>query len=256
MRCQMNITNSLKKYLVDKNFYHERGSKTYCKPMENHFILCVEIKCEPCPVIKTEPDHWREIDAPFYDLKFDILSTSELQMEKIRVYFPSITLKKYLTNVGCLISLCSLHGKPITDWIEYQESDEMQILNDIIRTFEQDVYVPLFETKGFSLFKYLCWLDQNRGQEISYNSSVLLEAAITEKRWSDALFCIRCTIAQRSPLLDAYGFDPVLQRPRTLQQLESYITEDMIKQFLRSEDPIDVIIANQYREILKRIENQ
>lgn len=249
----MGIRKGLKKYLLEKGFCCERGGKTFFQPLGDGFYVCVELHCERRPAYQIEPNHWREIEAPFYDVRFDILCLNERCMEVLKLSLPYMTRQKYLSDVGCLSSLCKICGKQKQDWIKYLRSDETRIQREIIDAFEQEVYIPLFEAKDFSLYDYLCRVALNLGEEISYNSPTLFEAACHERRWKDARYCLRCTIAQRSSLLDAYGYDSVLQHPRSLQQLETYLTDDMIADLVNSEDPYDRYILELYRDIEGRI---
>ena len=249
----MGICKGLKRYLLEKGFCRERGGKTFFRLLVDDFYVCVELHYERRPAYQIEPNHWLEIEAPFYDLKFDVLCLNERCMESLNLSLPYMTRQKYLSDVGCLSSLCSVCGKQKQDWIKHQEIDETRIQREIIDAFEQEVYIPLFEAKDASLYDYLCRVALKLGEEISYNSPTLFEAACRERRWKDARYCLRCTIAQRSSLLEAYGYDSVLQRPRSLQQLETYLTDDMIANLANSEDPYDRYILELYREIEGRI---
>ena len=90
----MGIRKGLKRYLLEKGFCRERGGKTFFRLLVDDFYVCVELHYERRPAYQIVPNHWLEIKAPFYDLKFDVLCLNERCMEGLNLSLLYMTRKK------------------------------------------------------------------------------------------------------------------------------------------------------------------
>ena len=160
----MGIRKGLKRYLLEKGFCRERGGKTFFRLLVDDFYVCVELHYERRPAYQIVPNHWLEIKAPFYDLKFDVLCLNERCMEGLNLSLLYMTRKKNLSDVGCLSSLCSVCGKQKQDWIKHQEIDEMRIPDGNEEPFDLMLSVDVSDIRRLGCCDQLIQISRHTAQ--------------------------------------------------------------------------------------------
>ena len=71
---------------------------------------------------------------------------------------------------------------------------EDRIIKEIEACFISNFYDPLFNHSKTSIYDYLCKLDIIRCKCVFYDNDIMSIAAFEDKKYLEALFCLKCQI--------------------------------------------------------------
>lgn len=218
----MAILKVLKSFLTEKGFIKNKGSQTYYKMFNNGFYAVAEVRRERNYVVYDEANRtYRQTEFNFYDMHIDITH------EKIR---ERVSERDILTNFCAGNSLCRIAGRSERDWLKTSENAEQQIIDDIENSFDEFFYKPLFEDADTSVYDFLCELDIKRIGFVLYSADLFPVAAMAEKRYDDALYCVKCQMLdllnRDEPCIDdSFDYDISILTDEKIAELRNEKTE-------------------------------
>lgn len=188
----MSIVTSLTNFLKEKGFEKYRGSNTYFKVFRSKYYAIAEVHRDKNHIVYNRSENcFYDTKGCFYDIRIDIWN------ETLNDCYSKEAI---LTNYNAGNSICQLSGTNELKWINFDGCSEHRIVEEIKSTFNNVFYNPLFITdNSISLYDYLCRLDMIRCGVVFYNSKLLKLAALDEKRYDDAIFCLKCNLLSYTP---------------------------------------------------------
>ncbi|MBR3995067.1 MAG: hypothetical protein IKI97_07280 [Clostridia bacterium] len=183
----MSIVASLKKFLKENGFEKYEGSSTYFKVFRNKYYAIAEIYRDTNHVVYNRLENcFYNTNRCFYDIHIDIWHETLNDGRSKKVI---------LTNYNAGNSICQLSKTNELKWVNFDGCTEHRIVEEIKNAFNNTFYNPLFFNENdISIYDYLCKLDMIRCGTVFYNSRLLKLAALDEKRYDEALFCLKCTL--------------------------------------------------------------
>lgn len=190
---QMSVIYSLKKFLKELGFDRHKGSRTFFKIFRGKYYALAEVHQDTHPCIHNKAeDAVYAVAGVFYDIHIDL-------------WHEALKDGSDLFNFCAGRSLCELSGTSKSRWIATDSCHEGQIVEEIERAFHDFFYDPLFSTEyNISLYDYLCEWDLIHRTEIAYNSPLLQITALDEKRYDEALLCVKSSLLNFSPLAQTF----------------------------------------------------
>ena len=189
----MSIGAMLKNYLTKKGFEKYKGSSTYYKVFSEKYWAIAELYRDKNHCVYNRSENcFYNTNGCFYDIHVDIWH------EALNC---GCSKQVVLTNYNAGNSICQLSGSNELNWVNFDGSGEQRIAEEIKCAFDNTFYNPLFLTDNkISIYDYLCKLDLVRCGNVFYNSKLLKLAAMDEKRYDEAMFCLKCILFDYSPL--------------------------------------------------------
>lgn len=226
---------SLKKFLEEKGFERYKGSRTYFKLLHNKCYAIAEIYRDRNHVVYNSYENcFHDTNRTFYDIHIDIW------YEGLN---DSRSKKTFLTNFDAGNSICRLSEKNELEWVNLDGCSEHKIVDDIKSSFDDIFYNPLFLNESpLSIYDFLCKLDMIRCGDVFYNSRQLLFAALEEKRYSEAMFCLKCILAYYTPLednIEEYEYEEIVD----------LLTDEMIDRLRDDDNRVVKSLIDQYDDI-------
>lgn len=232
----MSVVTSLKKFLEEKEFERYKGSCSYFKRFGNGYYAIAEVYRDRQHFIYNKAENcFYDANGPFYDIHVDIWH------EALKNVFSE---KENLTNFNAGNSLCRLSNTSELQWIKIDISEDNRIVKEIESAFIKFFYEPLFCENGTDIYDYLCKLDIIRNNMVIFNSPLLLAAALNEKRYTEAMFCLKCNLIYYTPLENKI-------KGHKWSELVDLLTDEMIECLRDNDNPYVKSLIEQYDNIVE-----
>ncbi len=234
----MSVVASLKNFLKEKGFERYKGSCTYFKVFRDKYYAIAEVYRDRHHFIYNESENcFYDADGYYYDMHIDI-------------WHESLNDGNSLINFCAGNSLCELSETSELKWINSDGCSEHRIVEEIENAFNEFFYNPLFSTENsISIYDYLCKLDMVRCKCVFYNSELLEIAALDEKRYDEALICVKCILLNYSPFENYVRyFDQIF--------LANMLTDEIINNMRNGGDPRVKPLIEEYDRVVSMMKQK